>query len=264
MSQIDNLQEKNTQILSDIQNLQSIEQDLFNNLEQNESILSSEQKSQIVQKINEISQMRVNLYKSLNSMNVFYQGVVHNSSDTLDEQTTAIGIIENQLNEAKARLAVIEEEKNNKIRMVEINNYYGQKYGEHAQLMKIIIMLLVPLIILAILYNKNIIPKSVFMLLTIIIGIIGFYLLWSKFMSIIFRSNMNYQEYDWMFDASGAPAIQTTSTSTTDPWEAPSIVCIGEECCNQFSTYDASSNKCIPNSSSTQTTSESFSKYTMY
>ena len=44
--------------------------------------------------------------------------------------------------------------KNNKMRLVEINDYYGDKYAEHSQLMKIVIFTLIPVIILAIL-NKN-------------------------------------------------------------------------------------------------------------
>jgi len=239
------LQEKNAQLLRDIQNLQSIEQDLFINLEQNEPNLTSDQKNSMIQKINEISQIRLNLYKSLSGLNSFYQGALVSSRDTLDEQTVAIGIVEEQLNDAKKRLALVEEEKNNKIRVVEINNYYGEKYSEHSNLMKLIIFLLVPLIILAILYNSNLLTKNIYFLLTTLVSLIGFYFIIRRVLSILFRSNMNYQEYNWYFDPKDAPDIGDNG-DITDPWSLGEVVCVGDECCTKYSVYDASMNKCVP------------------
>ena len=62
-------------------------------------------------------------------------------------------IVEKELNAAKKRLQLLEEEKNNKIRLVEINTYFSDKYAEHSQLMKIVIFTLVPVIIISFLYN---------------------------------------------------------------------------------------------------------------
>ena len=60
-SNIPNVEETNTQILSDIQNLQSFEQELFSNLEENPALTQQEQQT-IIQKINQVSDMRLNLY----------------------------------------------------------------------------------------------------------------------------------------------------------------------------------------------------------
>ena len=49
---------------------------------------------------------------------------------------TTAGIIENELNNAKKTLGALEEEKINSLRMVEINKYYGKRYGAQADLMK--------------------------------------------------------------------------------------------------------------------------------
>ena len=135
------IEENNSQILNDIQSLQTLEQELFNNLE-NQPDLTSEQQEQIVTKINNISNMRVNLYQTLGGVNDFFKTSLSNSTNTLVEQTKAIEIVEQELNKAKRRLELLEEEKNNKIRLVEINNYYGQKYSEHSDLMKNIIYIL--------------------------------------------------------------------------------------------------------------------------
>ena len=237
--------QNNDQILNDIQSLQQFEKELFNSLETNTQ-LTPDKQQQLVEKINQISNMRINLYQTLTSVNQFFENSLSSSVGTLKEQTIAIGIVESELNRAKKRLELLEAEKNNKIRLVEINNYYGDKYAEHSQLMKIIIFTLVPIIIISVLYSKNILPDIVYKILLVIISIIGGVYFWRRYASIISRDNMNYQEYDWKFNASTAPTGSTTTGS--DPWASQSSslgTCVGQNCCSTGQTYDSTSNQCV-------------------
>ena len=167
MSGTPNIQENNEQILNDIQSLQQMEEQLLSNLETNPN-LSYQQQQDIIQKMNQLSTMRINLYQTLSGVNGFFQSALSSSIGTLEEQTSAIAIVENELNQAKQRLEVLEEEKNNKVRLVEINGYFGDKYAEHSQLMKIVIFTLVPIIILIFLKNKGILPNVVYTGLVVI------------------------------------------------------------------------------------------------
>ena len=246
-----NVQQNNEQILNDIQALQSMEQELFSNLESNTN-LTSQQQQDIISKINQISTMRINLYQTLSGVNGFFQGALNSSIGTLQEQTSAIGIVESELNQAKIKLQALEAEKNNKIRLVEINNYYGDKYTEHARLMKIIIFILIPVIILTLLFNKGFLPKAIYYGLICIIAAIGGYMFWRTLASILVRDNMNYNEYDWYFDIASAP---TGSSSSTDPWasSSSSAACVGAACCSSNQTFDASLNLCVDASNSSTT-----------
>jgi hypothetical protein len=257
MSGQPNIAQNNEQILNDIQSLQQMEQQLFNNLETNTN-LTPQQQQQIVEKMNQLSNMRINLYQTLSGVNNFFQNALSSSVGTLREQAVAISIVESELNQAKQRLEALEEEKNNKIRLVEINDYYGDKYAEHAQLMKIIIFTLVPIIILALLNNKGILPSMVYYILLIIVSVIGSYFFWTRFASIIMRDNMNYQEYDWYFNSNSAP---TGTASSNDPWLSLNVpgTCVGQYCCSDGQTWDASLNQCVGSS----TVTESFMTETM-
>jgi hypothetical protein len=258
MSGLPNVQQNNEQILNDIQSLQQMEQQLFNSLETNPN-MSAEQQQKVVEKMNQLSNMRINLYQTLSGVNNYFENALNTSVGSLKQQVVAIGIVESELNKAKKRLEILEEEKNNKIRLVEINTYYGDKYAEHAQLMKIIIFTLIPIIILGFLNNKGILPSTIFNILLIIISVIGAYFFWRRFASIITRDNMNYQEYDWYFDPNSAP---TGSSSASDPWasDANYGTCIGDACCSDGMTYDSSMNQCVPSTTTTTTTTatESF------
>lgn len=230
----------------------------MNNLETNPN-LTYQQQQDIIQKMNQLSTMRINLYQTLSGVNGFFQSALSSSIGTLQEQTSAIAIVENELNQAKERLEVLEIEQNNKVRLVEINDYFGDKYAEHSQLMKIVIFTLVPIIILMFLKNKGILPNIVYTVLVVIIALIGIYFFWYRFASIITRDNMNYQEYDW-YIPNTAP---TGSGNLDDPWSGISVgTCVGQFCCSDGQTYDSSLNQCVGDSTVGVTGSSSTEGFT--
>lgn len=261
---IQNVEETNNQILSDIQNLQTFEQEMFSNLEENPSLTQEEQQA-LIQKINQVSSMRLNLYKTLNGVTGYFQNSLYNSQGTLEEQVTAIDIVEQELNRAKQKLRILEEEKNNKIRLVEINTYYGEKYQEHAELMKIIIFTLIPIIIISLLYNKSLIPQVLYYVLLVIIAAIGSYFMWLRLASIWNRDNMDYQEYNWPVYKPPANSTTKSSNTTGDPWDNGLDVtgnvlgCVDQYCCATGTVYDGSSNQCIPSSASSSTSTSTSS-----
>jgi len=193
--------------------------------------------------------MRLNLYQTLSGVNDFFQNSLSSTIGTLQQQSAAVGIVENELNQSKKRLEFLEAEKNNKIRLVQINDYYGDKYAEHSDIMKIVIFTLVPVIIITLLKNKGILPNAIYFILLIIISLIGGVFFWYKFFSIIRRDNMNYQTYNWAFDPNNPPVASSTedTTESDDPWGSIGIsgTCIGEACCSEEQTYDTELNQCI-------------------
>ena len=92
--------QNNEKILNDIQNLQQLEQQLFNTLETNTS-LSSTEKQKLIEKINDLSNFRIDLYKTLSGINTFYNNALSSSVGTLKEQSVAIGIVESELIEPR-------------------------------------------------------------------------------------------------------------------------------------------------------------------
>jgi len=234
------------ELMNNIQDLQKTEQNLFQSLETNH-LLTSEQQQKLIDQINQISKIRMNLYQNLGERYQFYKTAASLTDGTLKEQAYAINIIENELNHSKQRLSAIEADKNNKIRLIEINNYYSDKYVEHTKLIKILIFTFIPVILLTFLKKKAFLPERIYYILLIIVVFIGALFFWYTYVSIIMRDNMNYQEYDWYFNPGTAPAPTTSSASaSSDPWSSgfPST-CIGSACCSVGQTYDTTQNKCI-------------------
>jgi hypothetical protein len=246
-----NLQEKNKQVLDNISQLQMQEKKLYDSLDNVK--LSSEEKQQIIIKINELSQMRLNMYSTIKNMYSFYNNNITSSATALDQSVSAINILENELNEAKRRMNLLEDEKYNKMRLVEINTYYGKRYNAHSQLMKTIVIMCIPLIILAVIVNKGILPLKIYVFLSGIVLIIGLVLIGLQLIDISNRDNMNWDEYDWYFDQTTAPtesSSSSSSSSSNDPWTTPTVTCIGSACCYEGSAYDSVQNICVPNTTS--------------
>ena len=239
------MQERNEQTLADIHKLQQIEQELYDSLEKNAN-MNVDEKNKIINKISEISQMRINLYSNLKDLYSILQQNVSGSRTTLAEQMMAIDIVENELNESKRKLQLLEDEKYNKLRLVEINTYYGKQYNSQAWIMKTIVIICVPVLIISILKNIGILPNTIASIIIASIIVLGLIWIGKQILDISNRDNMNYDEYDWKFNKSKAPndGIQG---NLEDPWSTPSLVCVGSECCNVDSTYDEKKNLCIPN-----------------
>lgn len=253
-----NLNEGNEQTLTNIQNLQTEELKLYNKL--NTTYLTTEQKEDIITKINAISQLRINLYTNLKNMYSTYSQNLSTSAKTIGEQVIAVDIIENELKEAKRRLQAVDEEMDNKLRLVEINTYYSKYYNARVRIMITIVMACIPILILSVLKNKSVIPSFIADILIIIILIFFCFILGVQLIDVFFRDNMNYDEFTWYFNTSTAPSpnndtTATTTSTTTATTTSTTPACVGSACCYEGSTYDASQNICIPNSSYSSTTS---------
>jgi hypothetical protein len=242
----DNLQEKNAQVINNIKTLQTMEMNLYNSLE-NQS-LSADKKKQIIDEINQISQMRINLYDNLKNSYSNYQQNVSFSRNVLNDQMVSVDVIENELNETKRRLNLIEEQKKNKIRLVEINTYYGKQYNAHKKIMQIIVIMCIPILILNILANKGFLPSKLNVFLNVFIIVFGLTIIGYNIIDISNRDNMNFDEYSWFFNIADAPKPITSISSNInlDPWSLPTFTCIGADCCTENSRYDETQNKCIP------------------
>jgi len=210
-------------------------------------IYHQNKKQLIINQINEISQMRLNMYSNLKDMYSYYQKNVSSARTTLGQEISAIDVLENELNEAKIRMNLLEEQKYNKLRLVEINTYYGKKYNTHTRIMQSIVIICIPIFILSLLANNGIIPAKVYAFIIGIILIIGIIIIGKQIIDLSNRDNMNWDEYNWYFDKSKAPP-NTSDGQSSDPWATSSLTCVGSDCCYTGSTYDSVQNICIPNS----------------
>ena len=260
-----NLSQGSQQTISSITDLQTLEMKLYASLDNNK--LTAEQRSLIIDKINQIAQTRMTMYQGISNMTSSYQQTLATNNNSLQEQMLAIDIVENELNEAKRRLNLLEAQKNNKLRMVEINTYYGKQYSAYKDIAKNIVYVCILVLIIVILGKKGILPTNIYITLNGLIITIGAVIIGRQVIKLSNKDNMNYDEYNWYFNKANAPAPSTivplssssstssSSTSSSDPWSSPTVACVGATCCDQAKgfTYDSTQNMCILTSTNTST-----------
>ena len=262
-SHLSQMQSSHEQTLSSIKQLQQMEREMYAKLDTStgNKTLTEDEQEQIINRINKLSAMRMNLFQSLKDVYTYEQGNVSETRDALVNQITTVKIVENELNNAKQTLSALEKEKFNKLRMVEINTYFGQRYGAQADVMKLIVLFCIPLLILAILMNKSIISFNVGSTLITLIIIIGLFFIGHKLWDISRRSNMNFSEYQWYWDPkSQDPTVIEYDKQQFEKWgkslneDANSALnnlgnavgtCIGDACCSSPTKWDDEKHQCV-------------------
>ena len=245
--------------LNNIKDLQNLEKDLYIKLEISATTKGNDaEQTDMINRINKISQIRMSLLQTLNTMSNTLQTQVGNSRVDLVDQLTLIGVIEQQLNQIKAQMNQSDNIKNNKLRMVEINTYYGKRYRAYTELMKLVIFSSILFLILALLKKKELIPENIANgLLTIFFLIFLFFFL-RKVNDIYWRDNMDFDQYNWFIvpDASGKTvfeydkeAIEGINLSDNLKEElyeiSKDIGCIGANCCSKKMKYDKNKDQCV-------------------
>ena len=214
----------------------------------------------LISRINQLSSIRMSLYENLN----YIYNTVQQSNDqnnvSLENLKKAVEYSENALNQTKDRFNQLHASRDNKMRMVEINAYYGKWYKAQAQIIKICVVILVIITILFLIRRRGILNNNILNIAIAIVITAGVYLLFIKYIDVSSRNNMNFDVYDWggMADipqnTSGINDISLTTGLTDDVKKSfmssfEGIGCFGDQCCSSGMKYDKTVRKCLDSSS---------------
>jgi hypothetical protein len=249
--------------LNNIKDLQNLEKDLYIKLDISATTKGNDaEQTDLINRINKISQIRISLLQNINTMSTSLQSQVGNSKISLIDQLTLIGVIEQQLNQIKAQMNQSDNIKNNKLRMVEINTYYGKRYRSYTELMKFVIFSCILFLILALLKKKELIPENIANGLLSIVFIISLFFFLRKVNDIYWRDNMNFDQYNWFnvpdshgetvfeYDKEAIDGVNLADDLNNAVYEitqeASSLGrCIGAKCCSKKMKYDKKTDKCV-------------------
>ena len=217
-------------IMANIMNLQNIEKQLFDKLTQESH---PETRAQLVVQINQISKARADLYANMNDFAGVMQTANAETRNAVRQQLVAAQVVESQMNNAKTMLASLKEDKSNKVRLVEINNYYGRKYEYQTDIMKIVIMACAPILVISVLLKKGFIPETISTGLIVLIIVAGIIAVARKVMDLNRRNNMNFDQYDMPFNPYAVSVSKTENTNLADASRISTYSsCIGASCCD--------------------------------
>ena len=238
-------------ILEEIERLQKKEETLYNQLKEGDDADTMIKNTNIISKINRYTNRRNALFSRLKKI-----GHVYNKTIDINEST---------LNDHKENMNSLKSMRNNKLRLITINTYYGKKYLAYSGLIQVILLFCVCLLILAILMKFNLLPNrlfNVFVMIVIFIGFMYTYYVWNDISS---RSNNDFDKYEWkstpgtidttIYDISGneTEVVPEGEESLSDTLaQSLGYGCIGEGCCSEGTVYDETISRCIDSDSNNE------------
>jgi hypothetical protein len=256
-------QQGTIKIIQSINQIDTQIQSLYQQLEQLSVVSNPDlnKQQQILDEIQQLQTLKEDLYNNVSENYASTQANVVESRNALVNEVAVGQIVQNELKHANKNLKVLQNQRNDNLRMAEINDYYSEKYLTQTNVMKTIVYFCIPILILGILMKKEIIPKNIALGIIGILAGICIFVIIMQTIDIIQRSNMVFSEYKFTTNpdelANEAGSGNGSQPQTVDM----TLNCAGESCCptgNSYGTiWDASNNQCVTQSY-LDTTSEGF------
>ena len=196
---VPNMKANATQTTDNINSLNKTYLALTDTLNTNGSQFSQSQINNLQQGIESVAKATSGVVDSAEVTANITSASVKGSANTLTNSSVFNKILNNEIKNAEDAYFAIKQDNTNKLRMIEINRYYTERYKAQSDLMKLIIFFTVPLLLITILSNKGILSKNIAYILGGAILIGGIIMVIGKIYDINNRDNMDFSKYniDW-------------------------------------------------------------------
>ena len=181
-------------IINNINHIQSVEKGLITQLSN-----ASDQttKTKLSNQINEIVKTRITLYESLVLLYSSTEQNITESNYQIKKQVELINEMEEQLNNLKGTNN--HNEQTMRIRLIQINKYYIQKYQSYVNLFKMLIKFCSTIIILAIINKLGFMPDYAFHVFIVVACLYWGYYLIPVMFDLFRRDNMDFNQFSWNY-----------------------------------------------------------------
>ena len=188
------LMEKQQLVKDNIKQLQTIDNFLLKEMQNNDSNQGS-----YLAHIKNLSAIRQNLFELLKNEYDNEIDKVKTSNEKNKDSNTLLKISEDALNKKKKDLKGNEERLINKKRMIKIGNYEFERYQKHKQVMKVLAYTSFGVFLSFFLQKQQIIPEFLSKICIIFSSILGIIFLIKLSIDIWYRNNLVYSKYDFGF-----------------------------------------------------------------
>ena len=186
--------------LAEITTITNLIKQLYKDLESSLSTSNQKESDNIIKNINTLASVRSILYNNYVQMNENAQETSISQKIAYEQTMQAINATNKEIEESKKKIALLNQEKYDRLRLIEINNYYGSQYSNHQKIILYIILLCSFFLITIILKNKNILSSNIYFWLNIIVISISTIIIGYMVKDAYNRDNMMYDENNYRFN----------------------------------------------------------------
>ncbi len=140
----------------------------------------------------------------------------------------------------------LDQNNTDKLRKININNYYTKTYKEYIYMVKIIIVMALILVPILILNNNYMLPHNITMFLVVTVIFVGVLYLGYRFYNLQMRDDKDFDKIRVPYDRTAVQLAKDGKIKNKpNILNSLGITCIGDECCDASMVYDNLRNKCI-------------------
>ena len=206
------------ELTEQINNLQKLENDKYIALDvllkSNPSPDNVAQQEAIINEITEISTLRSNLFDTLLNNASSHSKLNEQMNSNLENKNTIKTLKENSLNLERAALEAEDATISNARRMVDINTYYHKQYAARVKIMKSIVLICFVIIFFIVLMHLGWLPQELVTVIVVITLLAGVIYIGYLVNDMYQRSKLNFDEYNFPFDASKFGSQLSKSTKS--------------------------------------------------
>jgi hypothetical protein len=197
------LADKHQSTIQSIKQLQDMEKYMFQNLNREMVGATPDVAAQeeIMNRINELSTMRIELFQKLKDNYGMVSDELNQDRNSLADQITMTNIVEHELNQLKKNIDSLQQDKNKKLRLVEIGEYQYKRYDAHSKIMRVIALASIVILVASVLLQKRMIPS--FIATISIISAVAYTLIYLAMTlpDILARNKFDYDKFNFFFDS---------------------------------------------------------------
>ena len=213
---------------------QKKELDLLASLRADNSSLSQNDRARIAAEILEEKKKRddyTDIIEQTTNMQSSYSAQVTSASA---QQATTLKMLDDQLAEANKAVGAMTDEKNNKIKMTQINTYFGKQYESYTELAIVLCIFMLALFIPNLVENLSKSHELAIAVRKIIWWVGGLYIAY-RIIDLILRRNDNHDEYTWPVAPKTTAEMIAANQSKGRFIDVSGIdipdLCLGSYCC---------------------------------
>ena len=244
-SSADTLSMSQQQMLTSVQNLQDAQKGLMHKYA---SATTPAEQTKIANEMDKNEAIRSNLLLSIGSTSVVSNQLVANKKDEKTNRNLLLQLANDELNAARTQMEDAKTSQAEKVRMIQLNTYYGKRFMAQSGVMKIFIYMCVPVLILATLANMGFLPNYIAGFLIVASIVVGLIYIYYAMSDINRRDEMNFDEYKWDFDPSRVGPIDHPhhhhKKKKDSAGAGATAGCMNEACCASKNQWNPSTNKC--------------------
>jgi hypothetical protein len=160
-----------------------------------------DKKKRIMDQIDQLTQMRMNMFKQIQSQVSSVQSDVTGSQKGVASQLALAKVAESQLADMKSQIRKLDEMKNDKLRMVEIGNYEAQRYEAYKTIMFYIFLIAIVMVVINKTSQLGIMPDFLSTGIMSVVLVVGIIVIGRKLFDVGSRSPLNFEKYDFTSSA---------------------------------------------------------------